>query len=205
MIKLHNYTNYKQARDAAWKMLIDCEITELPVSVSQICKHYGWRLASYRDGHKLIAAFGLSELMKETDGFCVYSGGRYYIFCDTDMPRARQRFTIAHEIGHIMLGHIGEGQCTRINREPAATDAPEETQANQFAARILAPAWVLHSIHALTPDRIADVCEISMAAATFRAERMELLERRQKYLSHPLERQVAEQFQSYIVKILGGE
>lgn len=199
------YENYKQARDAAWQMLIDCQVTELPVNVGQICRHYGWRLTSYRAGQKAIAALGLSDLTKQTDGFCLYSGGRYYIFYDDTMPRARQRFTVAHEIGHIMLGHIGNGQCTRINREPAEADAPEETQANQFAARILAPAWVLHSIHALTPAEIADVCEISMTAASFRAQRMELLEQRGRYLSHPLERQVAKQFDSYIARVLGRE
>lgn len=199
------YENYKQARDAAWQMLIDCQVTELPVNVGQICRHYGWRLTSYRTGQKAIAALGLSDLTKQTDGFCIYSGGRYYIFYDDTMPRARQRFTVAHEIGHIMLRHIGDGQCTRINREPAEADAPEETQANQFAARILAPAWVLHSIHALTPAEIAGVCEISMTAASFRAQRMELLEQRGRYLSHPLERQVAKQFDSYIARVLGRE
>lgn len=205
MIILNNYKKYQQARDAAWKMLIDCQITELPVNVGQICRHYGWRLTSYQAGQKAIAALGLADLTKQTDGFCVFSGGRYYIFFDASMPRARQRFTIAHEIGHIMLGHIGNGQCTRINREPAADDAPEETQANQFAARILAPAWVLHSIHALTPAEIADACEISITAATFRAQRMDTLEHRQKYLTHPLERQIAEQLSSYVARILRRE
>lgn len=197
------YTNYQQARDAAWQMLIDCQVGDLPVSVTTLCRHYGWRLVDYQSGRNAIDALGLSELTKHTDGFCVYSSGRYYIFYDADMPRARQRFTVAHEIGHIMLGHIGDGQFTRINREPTADDAPEETQANQFAARVLAPAWVLHRVHALTPDEIADICDISLADATFRAERMELLERRQKYLSHPLERQIAEQFKSYIVRVIG--
>lgn len=202
---MNNYKKYQQARDAAWKMLIDCQITELPVNVGQICRHYGWRLTSYQAGQKAIAALGLADLTKQTDGFCLYSGGRYYIFYDDTMPHTRQRFTVAHEIGHIMLGHIGDEQCTRINREPAADDTPEETQANQFAARILAPAWVLHSIHALTPAEIADACEISITAASFRAQRMELLEQRSRYLSHPLERQVAKQFSSYVTRILGRE
>lgn len=196
-----NYLNYKQARDAAWEMLMDCNVTELPVDVVKICRHYGWRITNYRSGWKAIEALGLTELTKQTDGFCVYSGGNYYIFYDDSKPKPRQRFTIAHEIGHIMLGHIGDRQCTRINREPSAEDAPEETQANQFAARILAPAWVLHSIHALTPAEIADVCEISMTSATFRSERMRVLEERGRYLSHPLERQVAEQFRSFVDRV----
>lgn len=200
-----NYSNYQHARDAAWKMLVDCQITDLPVNVSQICQHYGWRLTDYRAGREAITALGLSDLTKQTDGFCVYTNGRYYIFYDASRPRPRQRFTVAHEIGHIMLGHIGDGQCTCKNRDPSADDAPEETQANQFAARILAPAWVLHSIRALTASEIADVCEISMAAASFRAQRMHILEKRGRYLLHPLERQIAEQFNSYVVRVLEGK
>ena len=200
---MNDYKNYQKARDAAWQMLIDCQITELPVNVGMICRHYGWHLNDYQSNMEAIDALTLSELTKQTDGFCVYTGGKYYIFYYANMPVARQRFTIAHEIGHIMLGHIGVGQCTRINREPAAGDAPEETQANQFAARILAPAWVLHSIRTLTPAEIADVCEISLEAAAFRAQRMQMLEQRGCYLSHPLERQVADQFESFIIRVLG--
>lgn len=199
---MQDYKSYACARDKAWQILIDCKISSLPVCVSRICRHYGWRLTSYTDGERAIGALELSDLRSHTDGFCISLGNKYYIFYDDTTPRSRQRFTVAHEIGHIVLGHIGNGEYTHINREPSATDAPEEIQANQFAVRLLAPAWVLRSIHALTAEDIAKVCDISMTAAQFRAERMTELERRNVYLSHPLERQVAEQFQSYICRIL---
>ena len=195
---MQKYSDYTHARDTAWKLLIECGITELPVPVGEICRKRGWTLASYHAARRAIAQMGLTDLTKHTDGFCVHQRGEYFIFYDRTTSRGRQRFTVAHEIGHIMLGHIGAGQYSRINREPTPEDSAEETQANQFAARILAPAWVLHSIGAVTPDQIARVCDISQSAATFRAERMRELERRGRYLSHPLERQVAQQFASYV-------
>ena len=63
---------------------------------------------------------------------------------------------------------------------------------------LLAPACVLHEIHAFTPEQIRIVCNISTAAAKIRAERMKELERRNKYYLHPLERQVKAQFEEFI-------
>lgn len=38
------YGQYKNVRDAAWRVLIECNITALPVSVSLIANHYGIKL-----------------------------------------------------------------------------------------------------------------------------------------------------------------
>ena len=53
----------------------------------------------------------------------------------------RQRFTAAHELGHILLGHVGKFKL--VNREPNEKDNPIEQAANVFASRLLAPACVL--------------------------------------------------------------
>ena len=74
----------------------------------------------------------------------------------------------------------------------------EEQEADMFATRLLAPACVLHELHATTAEQIAEVCNISMPAAEKRAERMAVLEARNKYYLHPLERRVREQFADYI-------
>lgn len=196
---------YAQARDAAWELLIDCHITDLPVDPASICKHYGYRLISYRNGRAAIAALGLYDLITRSDGFCVHHNDKYYIFYDDTMPRERQRFTIAHELGHIRLGHLVQNQHTTINREPSAHDDLTEMQANWFAARILAPSCVLHSIHALTPTEISRVCDISITSATFRARCMKLLEQKHRFFAHQLEKQVAKQFESYVRRIcIGG-
>lgn len=193
-----NYNNYKTARDAAWNTLIQCRISSLPVSLSAICRHYNWVLADYINGKQSIELLGLSELKGKTDGFCAATENHIYIFYDSSLPVGRQRFTIAHEIGHLMLGHVGPGMATVENREPTGTEREEETQANQFAARLLAPACVLHEIGAMTAEEIQRLCGISLQAAEYRAERMKELERRGRYYTSPLERQVIRQFHSYI-------
>ena len=198
-----SYKEYKQARDAAWKVLIECKVSELPVRPSAICKHYEWKLADYQSGSKSIELLGLSELAKKTDGFCTITQRHVYIFFDSTLSSGRQRFTVAHEVGHLTLGHVGQGMATVENREPTGSERSEERQANQFAARLLAPACVLHEIGATTPEQIQELCGLSRQAAQFRAERMQELEQRGRYYTSPLERQVLQQFQSYIASIVG--
>lgn len=193
-----SYDDYKTARDMAWKFLLECGINSLPVRPSVICEHYGWVLADYQEGEAAIDLLGLSSLTERTDGFCAVTDHFTYIFYNSGLPVGRQRFTVAHEIGHLVLGHVGQGRVTTINREPNPKDSQEETQANQFAARLLAPACVLHELGAITPEAIQQVCGLSRQAAEFRARRMQELERRNRYYTSPLERQVVGQFRSYI-------
>lgn len=193
-----NYKNYKDARDAAWKILIDCHVDSLPVDIRAICRHLGCKLYSYDAGRKIIHAFRLDAQTEKTDGFTVLYRGVPYIFYSGNTSEARQRFTIAHEIGHIVLGHIEDGKYTVINREPSPGDSADETQANQFAARILAPACVLNALDAVDAEQISSLCAISHQAAQFRSERMKQLRTRGKFLSHPLEREVMRQFDPFI-------
>lgn len=42
-----NYQDYKDARDASWRILIDCEVTELPVRISGVCRALGVSVRRY--------------------------------------------------------------------------------------------------------------------------------------------------------------
>ena len=199
-----NYDDYKRARDLSWRVLLNTGTRELPVKVSRICRGYGVTLRSYQVGAPLIRELGLEAQCDISDGFTVRSGNRCYVFYNMEQPPGRVRFTIAHELGHVLLGHLGDGEHTVYNRESSSENAPEEHTANVFASRLLAPACVLHALGAVTPEQIAAVCDISMAAARFRAGRMGMLEQRGKYGASPLERQVLAQFQPYIDRVTCG-
>ncbi len=187
-----NYKNYQNARDAAWRILLDCGVERLPVDLTHICRQLGVRVRRFED------ARGLPEAALQTDGLTFYSWGKPVILYNQDKPPARIRFTTAHELGHLVLGHVAPGQRTTVNREPSPADDPIETAANQFAARLLAPACVLWGLDIHTPEDIAQLCHISQQAAQFRAERMATLYQREKFLTSPLERKVYERFQSFI-------
>lgn len=178
-----DYREYKNSRDLAWRILINEEVTELPVMVGMLCRGMGIRVQRYdpADGN---------------DGFSTVINGQPRIFVSGNCSQERQRFTAAHELGHILLGHVGKYQL--VNREPSPTDNPIEQAANVFASRLLAPACVLWALDARAPEEIEALCRISRTAAQFRAERMEILYKRGKFLSSPLERIVYEQFSDFI-------
>lgn len=98
------------------------------------------------------------------------------------------RYTITHEIGHIVFGHT----------ETSGSSDVDEYAAERFAIDVLAPACVLWGLNLRSTEDIARVCNISLTAAKIRAERMEILYRRNKFLTSPLERQVFEQFYDFI-------
>lgn len=192
-----NYTNYQQARDAAWRILLDCRIQQLPVDLNTVCRMLGVRAVSYTsfwpDGHVPPQAL-------RTDGMTFYVGDDPVILFAPNRAPERIRFTIAHELGHLVLGHTAPGMITVVNREPAAGDAPIETAANQFAVRLLAPACVLWGLGIHSADEIAALCHISRQSAEFRAARMEDLYRRDRFLTSRMERAVFERFRQFIAE-----
>lgn len=193
-----DYRDYQRARDAAWRILLDCGVDRLPVDLNTICRKLKIRLFSYRAATRLIERAGLQEAVRRTDGLTFYWHRAPVILCSDAVPPQRSAFTIAHELGHIVLNHVTPGSVTIMNREPQGDDAPEETAANQFAARLLAPACVLWGLDIHTPEEIMSLCHISRQAAQFRADRMEELYRRGRFLTSPLEREVYRRFQPFI-------
>ena len=193
-----NYENYKKSRNAAWEILIACRVDALPVDLSAVLRHLDVRVYAYGRGGEVLEAAGLTEAAKQVSGFTFFAGAQPVIlYNDTELPQ-RIRFTVAHELGHLVLGHVRPGEHTRQNREPQPGDSPMEQSANRFAADLLAPACVLWGLDLHRAEDSARVCKISIQAAHFRAERMEILYQRNKFLLHPLERAVYRQFEQYI-------
>lgn len=190
-----NYKDYQNTRDTAWRILLDCNLAKLPIDLNPVCRMLGAKTVSYQVHWK---QGQVPSIAKETDGMTFYSGEQPIILFDQSKKAGRIRFTVAHELGHLVLGHVAPGQMTVINREPTKTDSPLETAANQFAARLLAPACVLWGVGAHTAKEISELCHISEQAAEFRANRMEILYKRNKFLTSPLERDVYEQFKLFI-------
>ncbi|MBQ8357058.1 MAG: ImmA/IrrE family metallo-endopeptidase [Clostridia bacterium] len=184
-----NYKDYQKSRDLAWEILHREKICALPVNVLEICKHLGMKVLEN------------AELdPKVGDGLGCILGGVPYVFIRPGQSRQRLRFTVAHELGHILLGHVGKYKL--VNREPSPQDDPVEQAANGFAARLLAPACVLWGCRVSSAAEIAALCDISPTAARYRWERMQILLERGKFLQSPLERKVYRQFKGYIKEYL---
>lgn len=85
-------------------------------------------------------------------GFVFRSGnvGCVYVSADRNNPLGRQRFTAAHELGHIVLHgdampeqYLADTEA--IFRDPQTIAEPKEREANQFAAELLIPEAVCYA------------------------------------------------------------
>lgn len=203
------YKNYKNARDAAWKMLIKHQVSSLPVDILALCRAEGMTVFSYSEARHagLLPLFG--NIWQGTDGFSIIIRDRKLMLYRDRCTAARARFTIAHELGHYALGDVSSTP-TRRNFEPSEDDNEIETAANMFAARILSPACVLRALNVTKPEQIARLCGVSIAAAKWRCKRLlALYEREREWLTtrgrscffvSPLEIQVYRQFEPFIAR-----
>lgn len=85
----------------------------------------------------------------------------------------RQRFTIAHEIGHLMLHGIGQHF-----RETGGFYDESEVEANRYAAELLMPpGWVLHLRGQIGANvtELARVFDVSPKAMGIRLQFMRLM------------------------------
>ena len=186
-----NYGKYKNLRDAAWLCLIEFEFNQLPIQVLDIARALGITVLKYSQVKK-------DKLKPKESGTTVFIGDKIYIIYRDSESIQRCRFTIAHELGHILLGHkLTEN---RYFRKFDTTKPEIETEADMFASRLLAPACVLWGLNLHTADEIAKVCNISKKAAQARADRMATLYKRNKFLTSRLERAVFNNFRDFVNK-----
>lgn len=118
-------------------------------------------------------AHALGVAVREVDiaGFdgAILSGLKTPVAVISTAPaRTRRRFTLAHEIGHFVLGHRDI-----VERIELASENPEEVAANRFAAELLMPLAMLADeiYHHLTVDRLvtlAEAYEVSPLALAYR-------------------------------------
>ncbi len=123
--------------------------------------------------------YGVSEFTP-TDATSDISGAvrhdQKLIFVNATEAPVRKRFTIAHEIGHIVL-HAGDGNIVDYRRQIDCPASPQEREANEFAAELLMPKPVFASAWNLCGGNIAgiaDMLQVSQQAAEIRDRHLRL-------------------------------
>lgn len=99
----------------------------------------------------------------------------------TEHPN-RQRFTIAHEIGHHLLGHVRANADRCLRDDPsnysASVNKHIESDANEFAAQLIMPEEALRTLierNGMTSIRsLADAFSVSEAAMYYRLKNLGL-------------------------------
>lgn len=163
----------RRAESAATHLLAQHSVTGPPVDAEAIAKAEGILVIRRRfdDG--------------DVSGMLFRDGDNHVIGVNSAHPRPRQRFTIAHELGHRAL-HPGRELIldvpVRVNlrdkTSSMATDL-EEIEANAFAAALLMPERLIRDqIGKIPPGKqhepddtataLASIFKVSIAAMNFR-------------------------------------
>jgi Zn-dependent peptidase ImmA (M78 family) len=166
-----------RAEKRAMRLLADVGIKELPVPVEKIARGLGAKLTyDAYDG--------------EVSGMLYRTDGQSLIGVNSRHAQTRQRFTIAHEIGHLVM-HPGTpmfvDRFARVNWRNGASNK-EEAEANSFAAELLMPRTfvqaeverVISKVRNATPDQLAailaDRFEVSAEAMRYRLANLGVLD-----------------------------
>src|SRR5688500_2284912 len=127
--------NWKRPKAMALKLLDELGIEEAPVPVEQIARH-------------LKVDVRYNPAKRDISGFiCRQDDGSVIIGINTYHHAHRQRFTLAHELGHLCLHTTKNLYVDYVPkfRDVKSSQAvePEEIEANIFAAELLMPEYFL--------------------------------------------------------------
>lgn len=164
-------TRKRKIRALVQNLLSKHGITGSPIPVDRIAKALGIRL--YVD-----------TLEGDISGFAHRAKDQVVIGVNTRHAPVRQRFTIAHELGHLLLHdfdclHIDRGFTLRLRSEISGQGTDQdEVEANRFAAELLMPEGFLRddlegleSIDLLDDECVSDLAkkyEVSKQALLIR-------------------------------------
>ncbi|MEE0999810.1 MAG: ImmA/IrrE family metallo-endopeptidase [Treponemataceae bacterium] len=141
-------SDYGEIEECVADMFEDIGYAVLPVNVFELCKRLKIQLKKYSDMKDAILTEALSL---SADGLSYFDCNRNcFVICYNDSKLdVRIRFTIMHEIGHIMLGHKNHSV---IN----------EQKANAFARIALAPLGMIYKMHLKDVLDVAEAFGISL-------------------------------------------
>lgn len=158
---------YRNAFYLSQRFFDHLKISDFPVDVMEVFKKAGPEPIFVEPLGKYNASN--PHPLKIEDAKCFYAPGKaYLIIYNEEKIASRIRFSLAHELGHIVLGHL-DNECTELERGGLddITYCILEGAANTFAGNFLAPPILIHeklSGGAFETDKISSFFGLSPTA-----------------------------------------
>ena len=133
----------------------------LPVNVEEVARGYGLEVVEFAFHEKI------SGLLKKEQGIIGVNKTHHPV---------RRRFTIAHELGHFLLGH-GMETMDEIIDESFDRPMPQEREANLFASCLLMPNDLMkkESKKGIDLEKLSSTFGVSKQAITIRLLDLKLI------------------------------
>ena len=130
------------------------DVREPPIDVEKLAKQAG-------------ASIHYENFDDDVSGVLIRNEGGSAIGVNTSHSRVRRRFTIAHELGHLLLHDgvpIRVDKSFRVNWRKSTSPKPrdiEEIEANAFAATLLMPEMMITAAHSSVSFELEDDAEVT--------------------------------------------
>ena len=178
---------YFAVRNAVWQFLIDNHVCSLPIDLDTLFARNGYNLLTFSTARNFLSdVIGEQYFDGSLDCFTIFCNDSITVVYDETLPHTRLRFSLAHELGHIVLSH------------DLHTPFRYDVEADLFASRLLMPACVINACKVDSADELALLCEVSLAAARSRFARIQRLAERNRYLQSETERKVLKGFSDFV-------
>lgn len=150
------------ARYSAVITLLENKINKLPITINLIedlLKSKGWSILKYDVNNgkqiELLKQYNIFAIAKRTKAFTYKRKTEKIVFIRSGLSANEKRMLLAHELGHIALGHMSDNNV--LGYKPGGLiDEGQEDEANEFALEFLAPVCVLCKNHISTPQLISE-------------------------------------------------
>jgi Zn-dependent peptidase ImmA (M78 family) len=194
---------YRYIKNIVNDIYIKLNIKEFPIDVLDIINSFdNIKIVSY---HQFMTDHNLTteetfELLTSDDGCTDYFKplDRYIIYYNdlNDKSPSRIRWTLSHELGHILCGHYSDN--TRIFSENMDEEEYnfKEAEANHFTALLLSNPIILDKLKVQRSSDIETYCSISYQAAKYRYKNYKKW-RKYKILTSS-DRAILRNFQNYL-------
>ena len=179
--KIPDKPRFDYVTQTAYKFLLECGYSRFPISPYEVLDELREYVVClpWSEAKKVMKSedpFHLRQLEAEGRTIRVRGTGIYYIVYDDVTVNSPDRisWTIMHEIGHIILGHLVEFSETALNRGGMTSKqyGVLEVEAHYFAAEFLMPTAILKYFNGITVDEIALLFGVSDEAAEKKYKRV---------------------------------
>ena len=193
---------YREIRDIAGQVLLERCPPRFPIPPARIISSYKkCRLVRFSVFSSKMLYFDFmstQDFFGTRDACTLYDADEdRYLVCynDTGMMfhQSRGHWSFAHELGHIVLGHIAETS-RMVNGLTITTNELYEKEADYFAAMLLAYPAVVRACSINEPQELAALARISLSAAQNRLNSM----RNSAMMLSETDRLVLSKFSSFI-------
>ncbi len=151
--------NIQRAREAAIQLLLEQNPATMPVQVQKL-RFPVCVLFDSMEGFCRVTNATMAQLREAGDYLrdgCTLiinrKGRRIYLVLYTNPSGRRLNFTLAHEVGHILLDHRQDGEL-------------EEREANAFAAELLMPRILARELTRRLPEEAEPARELAQTFST---------------------------------------